>query len=160
MSDLIYYDNTPPDHVYDDNSPSEPVYYDDTPSDPVYYDDFTSDHIHYVDTSVYYNENTHSELAHFDNVASTWSLPLPPTSYEAVEEHELEVYADATRTGLIRRTKYILITMIIQSLYPSKMTQTLGRLTRSLNPPTHMTTSQTRNSNNIYRASKTCEMRR
>ena len=66
----------PSDHIYDDDPPFEPV--------------------HYPDTTVYYDDNTHLELAHFDNVASTWSSPLPPTLYEAIDELELEVYTDAT----------------------------------------------------------------
>ena len=87
-SEPIYYDDTP-DPIYYDNSPSETIYYNNTLPDHIYEDDFPSE-------PAAYDDNIHSDLSHFDDVTGTWSSPLPPMLHEAVDEHELEAYADAT----------------------------------------------------------------
>lgn len=72
----------------------EPTYYHDPPSDPIYQDDFSPEPTYCDDDLVYHDNDTQTELAHFDD-ATAWSSPPPPMTYEVVDEDELEAYAEA-----------------------------------------------------------------
>jgi hypothetical protein len=83
---MSYYQEDTSHYCYtDDGIPFNPAYYGNTPSDPVYYDDPTHPDMLYHDEA----EPTHL------HDATTWSPPLLPTPHRAVDERELEAYAEA-----------------------------------------------------------------